>query len=435
MPTLPNSNKIVSMILGGGLLLGMCGCPPTPVDPPPEVPEVSIEAPVEAPVQNPEPEPKPEPVTPDVEADVSVLKDAKVDLKLNEQGQVVAADCKLAALKNDQIKHFKGLPNLETLSLENAEITDEALNVLADLPNLKTLSLRRCTNITEGGLNLLPELAPQLERLLLLYTNTKNTGLIPVGKLVNLNVLDLRGCMQISDAGLAHIAGLQDLVDLKLRSYVITDAGMQHLGALKKLKYLAMEDCGVGNAGMADLAGLKNLEVFNVMRTVVGDEGLKHFAENKFRDLRLRETAVTGPGLDYLKSSLDTLTYLDLSETLISNDGLNHITPFTKLKTLSLWNGSMDDAGLVALTGLQDLEDLDLQGCTNLTSGCIEHLLKLEKLQVLNLSETVLDDAGLLQLNALKQLKQLKVGRTSVTDDGIAELQKNLPACNINRDF
>src|SRR5690606_24526867 len=126
-------------------------------------------------------------------------------------------------------------------------------------------------------------------------------------------------------------------------SYSVTDQGMKSLGKLTKTKVLSLEDCGVGDEGMVALEPLKQLENLNVMRTVVGDAGLANFANMKLKSLALRDTAVTGPGLDTLTAAQETLVALDLSETRIGNDGVAHIAPFKKLQNLSLWNGSLDD--------------------------------------------------------------------------------------------
>ena len=42
-------------------------------------------------------------------------------------------------------------------------------------------------------------------------------------------------------------------------------------------------------------------------------------------------------------------------------------------------------------------------------------------------------DAGLKELKDLKQLTSLYLGGTKVTADGVADLQKALPGCQISR--
>ena len=50
-----------------------------------------------------------------------------------------------------------------------------------------------------------------------------------------------------------------------------------------------------------------------------------------------------------------------------------------------------------------------------------------------NLPATKVTDAGLKELKDLKQLTSLNLYATKVTADGVADLQKALPGCKINR--
>lgn len=381
-----------------------------------------------------------EPVEPQlaVEADnaesVQALAAIGVILKKDAAGNVVSADAKPATISDDQMGHFAGLKSLKSLSLENGQISDAGLDVLEHLPHLTELNLRRCSSLTADALARL-KYVPQLERLHLLYTNIPDQGLEHLAVLKNLKVLDLRGCKQMGNAGLKHLSGLTSLIDLKLRTPSVDNTGIAHLAGLVNLKYLALEDCGIDNKGMPSLEGLNKLTHFNAMRTYLGDEGLKSLSDNKLVDLRLRDTVVLGPGLDFLEASRPTLEYLDLSETRITNDGLAKVAPFTRLKTLSVWNGSFDDSGVALLTGLTDLEDFDAQGCRLVTSASAEHFLKLPKLRVLNVAETGFDDDGLAQLAKLASLKTVKVSRSNITDAGIEAFQKARPDVEIDRGF
>lgn len=370
-----------------------------------------------------------EPQADDSEA-VTQLKAAGVTFKLNAAGQAIEANCKPAQMTNELMPLLKGTPQLVSLDLENGQFENDALAVLEHLQNLKTINMRQCSKIDANGLAHLKKV-PGLERLLLLYTRTNDAGLAEVASLKNLIVLDLRGT-KIGDEGVNKLTNLTKLVDLKIRSTTVSGASMATIGKMTKLRYLALEDAGVGDDQIGELATLKGLVNFNIMRTYVSDEGLSHFADQKFQDLRLRDTAVSGVGLDALKGSIDSLTFLDLSETLIDNDGIRHIAPFKNLESLLVWNGTLDDAGLQPLTGLKKLKLLDIHGCRSLTTACAEHLLQMSNLEEINISETNLDDAGLAQLAGLKNLKTLSLGQTSVTSAGIEAFKQQRPNCRVN---
>ncbi len=361
---------------------------------------------------------------------VAKLEGAGAVLKKDENGLVVEANCKPAQMTNELMPLLKGIPNVVKLDLENGQFDNDALAVLEHLPALKTINMRQCSKIDEGGLAHLKKV-PQLERLLLLYTRTNNAGLAEVANLENLVVLDLRGT-KIGDEGVNSLTKLDKLVDLKIRSTSVSGESMATIGKMTKLRYLALEDAGVGDEHIGELAPLKNLVSFNIMRTFVSDEGLAHFGDQKFQDVRLRDTAVGGPGLEALKGSIPTLKYLDLSETLIDNDGLSYIAPFTNLETLSVWNGTMDDDGLEPLTALTKLKSLDIHGCRGLSSDCAEHLMKMKNLEVLNIAESNFDDDGLAKLAELEHLKSISIGQTGVTSEGVNAFKEKHPNCTVN---
>lgn len=434
--------------------LVMTGCPPQLETTSPEKSSSSSETPPPAQSERPEagstmsapkgedapataPEKSGETVRPEqaaerqqVEASVKALKELGVLLKQNAQGLVVAADAKNAPITDENIKLFVDLPGMTVLSLENAQVTNDGLKTLKQMPQLEELSLRRCTNVDDAGLVVLKDL-PHLQRLLLLYTRVTNAGLEHVAPLTGLRLLDLRGCMQVGNTGLEHIKDLKNLVDVKLRSYSVTDDGMKWLGGLPHLRSISLEDCGVGDPGMVALKNLKELRSLNLMRTVVGDEGLASFSQAPLVSLSLRDTAVVGPGLDKLEVARSTLTDLDLSETRIGNDGVSHIPQFTRLQKLSLWNGSLDDEGIASLVPLKDLQELNLEGCGEVSSASAESLAKLTNLKKINLTETGFDDTGLEKLSVLKGLKVLTLSRTNVTDAGIEKFKQAVPDCTV----
>ncbi|MCA8996513.1 MAG: hypothetical protein KDA80_06005 [Planctomycetaceae bacterium] len=428
-------SRLVCLIGVLSVVMLVSGCPQNSSSPPVEPTPAEADAPGESSPSATSAEPATEPtVEPDNADDMQALAEMGVVMKKDSAGNVIAADAKPATITDEQVQHFQGLHSLKVLSLENGQITDAGLEVLEHLPQLNELNLRRCSSLTADALTRL-KFVPDLERLLLLYTDIPDEGLQHLSLLNNLKVLDLRGCKKIGNAGLEHLKGLDSLVDLKLRTPSVDNRGLAHLAGLTNLRYLSLEDCGVDDDGMKHLEGLDKLVAFNAMRSYVGDDGMKYLADNQLRDLRLRDTIVLGPGLDALEGSRDSLTYLDLSETRISNDGLKSVVPFKNLKTLSVWNGAFDDEGMALLADLNQLEDLDVQGTRDVTSASAESILKLPTLRVLNVAETSFDDDGLMKLVDHEALKEIKVSRSGITDDGIAKFQEARPNVKIDNGF
>jgi len=68
---------------------------------------------------------------------------------------------------------------------------------------------------------------------------------------------------------------------------------------------------------------------------------------------------------------------------------------------------------------------------TKVTDAGMDTIAKMTSLESLNLYGTEVTDAGLQKLATLPQLKKLFVWRSKVTPAGIQELKKKLPQCEI----
>ncbi len=118
-------------------------------------------------------------------------------------------------LTDSDLRHFRELPEIRGIQLNDTDITDAGLRYLSDSTNLITLHL----------------------------SNT-----------------------HITDAGLKHLKRLTNLRHLMLDGTLVTDAGMEHLLVLTKLRSLVLCHTGVSDTGIERLKGLSDLEM-----VVVGD--------------------------------------------------------------------------------------------------------------------------------------------------------------------
>lgn len=146
---------------------------------------------------------------------------------------------------------------------------------------------------------------------------------------------------------------------------------------------------------------------------------------------------------------------VDLLDTGITDADLVHLKSFPYINRIHLAFAGITDAGLQNLSELVELEELDISE-TKITSGGTQSLKNLVNLRVLRLDGTQVGDAGLESVAALKNLETLFLSSTSttdkglghlralsklssltlqfcedVTDSGIKELKKSLPACRI----
>ena len=159
------------------------------------------------------------------------------------------------------------------------------------------------------------------------------------------------------------------------------------------------------------LAGNPLLQSLDLTRTTTTDHQLSMLAGNMLlRTLNLAETDVTDNGLEAI-SRLPALSHLVLAKTQITDAGLEVIRKM-QLRKLDLSNTNISDAGLQHLT--------DRYG----VGGYIDEL---------DLSNTAVSDACVGSLSQMTRLEKLRAKGTKISDDGVDSLRAVLPSCIIDR--
>jgi len=135
------------------------------------------------------------------------------------------------AIKNDDLVHLKGVPDLKRLELIGTGVTDDGLAHIKGLTKLESLDLG--------------------------YAKVTDAGLAHLKELKELKHLTLSGSslakVAIKGEGLAHLKGLSKLEFLDLDFTELTDEGLAHLKDLKELKKLSLSSTKVTDTGVADL--------------------------------------------------------------------------------------------------------------------------------------------------------------------------------------
>lgn len=129
-------------------------------------------------------------------------------------------------------------------------------------------------------------------------------------------------------------------------------------------------------------------------------------------------------------NELDKLKHLDFSSSGVTDDGLVHLAELDFLVVLVLSDTSITDAGVERLKGLPRLVRLDLVN-TRITDGALAHLHEFRCLESLSIPGTDITDEGLEHFRQLPRLRYLDVRSTKVTPEGVKELQKTIPECEI----
>ncbi len=207
------------------------------------------------------------------------------------------------------------------------------------------------------------------------YTVEKTNGIVTgVSFLTNRKVVD---------DDLLNLRWFPDLVKLDLGPE-LTDRALEHLRFVPKLQMLSLSG-RITDDGLAHLQHVPGLVKLNM-------HGCRK---------------ITDAGL-FPVGSLKLLRHLDIGATKIG------------------------DAGLAHLSGLSNLEHLRLDYYTKITNMGLVHLADLKKLVFLSLLHTKIGDRGLVHLYGLSNLKELQLGKTKVTEKGIALMKAALPECSIS---
>lgn len=162
------------------------------------------------------------------------------------------------------------------------------------------------------------------------------------------------------------------------------------------------------------------------LREIVGDEWLRGFGDVISVD------AYRSPlSEDDVKqiAGMPSLRWLAVGPS-ITDDGLRHVSGLSNLETLVLGGSGITDDGLKHISGLSKLEVLGLYGLP-ITDAGVKHTLGLPRLRSLELDATQITDECLESLSHSSGLKVLTMHETRVTSEGVTELKKRLPDCEI----
>mmetsp|Transcript_24385 Transcript_24385/g.38269 ORF Transcript_24385/g.38269 Transcript_24385/m.38269 type:complete len:969 (+) Transcript_24385:327-3233(+) len=256
-----------------------------------------------------------------------------------------------SAVRDSHLSRLKHLPMLEELNLDSCLIGDWGVAHLADnnvVPNLTSLDLAD-TDISDFAMQKIAQFE-HLKNLSLFYCNISNAGLRHLSSMKKLEVLNLDS-REIGDDGLRYLRHLP-LKALDLFSGRVTDLGCAYLSKIKTLTSLELCGGGVGDLGCAHLATIYNLTSLNL-------------SQNE---------RITNRGAASL-ATLSNLKALNLSNTHVNSDALKFFSGLSQLQSLALY-GCKDVEDNTKLDTLQS--ELPLLRCVRLNNvynedGVIDH--------------------------------------------------------------
>lgn len=352
------------------------------------------------------------------------------------------------------IAHLRGLRALRKLNLSGGPITDSGAEVLAALTQLRDLNLYRA-ELTNTGLAQLASLK-QLEALDVRYSRVTAAGVAKLKAALPKARIEFSAGAQVSKAppSLSKLSGKS--IDLARGS--VNDSHMKALAANKQIEELNLEATEIGDLGLAELAKLTNLRKLRLNATTISDRGLAALAGMK----QLQELSLAGTLVRNLAPLPESLVSLDLSNLNLSGQAFDNLVslpnlrrlnlaytdlklrPMPQLQALDLTGTDVDDAMLLTLAQMPELEELLISHGrftekgfaalapltklrrleavrTRLAGNAAETLKQFTKLERLNLDYTGVNDAVIAQLTALP-LVQLKLDSANVSDASVEHL-------------
>src|SRR4051794_4367618 len=146
-------------------------------------------------------------------------------------------------------------------------------------------------------------------------------------------------------------------------------------------------------------------------------------ATGRITGVDLRASWVTDSDLRKLLR-LPDLSYLDLSLTRITDQGMQELKNAPGIVELSLYFAEyVTDEGVAAIKDWKKLKRLNLHG-TKASDTTLEHISGIATLESVNIGSAMITDVGLERLVTLPNLKELTVGGNELGDAGLQALRQ-----------
>jgi internalin A len=146
-------------------------------------------------------------------------------------------------------------------------------------------------------------------------------------------------------------------------------------------------------------------------------------AAGRITGVDLRASWVTDTDLRKLLQ-LPNLSYLDLSLTRITDQGMQEIKGLTGIVDLNLnFAEYVTDEGLAAIKDWKKLKRLNVQGA-KISDTTLDHISGITTLESLNAGSAMVTDVGLERLTTLPNLKELSIGGNKLSDNGLQALRQ-----------
>lgn len=188
------------------------------------------------------------------------------------------------AVDDSGMESLSAAKNLQTLEIQDFNITDASGASIAKMGTLTYLSIFRCQGFGSVGLMDMKDM--KLNRLDLRdLSSMDDTGMKVFLDMTTLKKLNLTELASVSDAGMINLVNLKDLESLLIREIGITDAAMETLSKLSNLKELTLQSTEITDAAVDTFLAMPKLERLTLKDNV----GLTDAAKEKLKAKKFKK--------------------------------------------------------------------------------------------------------------------------------------------------
>ena len=241
---------------------------------------------------------------------------------------------------------------------------------------LKTHRPRRIafynTLISDAGLAQLVH-CDRLEEVLIYSSEVGDLGFHSLCNLRRITSILMYDCPSITDSVVRHLASARRLSELCLCGTKISNDAMEIVSTNSTIWSLGLDDTNIDDNGIELLSIMEQLGILSMNRCSITGTGLRRFKPSGTIDFYLKGSKVIDESLEIMCSNALPVKTLDLSDTAITDIGLQSLSGITQLSSLRLNNTAVSDNGIIFLARLPVLEGLELSG-TKVTEAGIAAL-------------------------------------------------------------
>ena len=346
-------------------------------------------------------------------------------------------------LQNTQVTgsalaEFRGRPAIVTVNLEGAVATDENLAHLKGYPNLRGVWVGGKT-FTDAGVRHLADI-DTLAELVLNYSAVTDAGLEEVRRAKSLRALAVYQT-GVTEAGVRRLAAARPDLRIDWNGPTIEPKASAGPAALTAAQRAAL-DWVLANGGHLELRTAAGTPVHlgpasklpdgpaRVVGMTIGDAS-KHTEAvllGVFRDLpagmrgvQLNYAPLTDAGLETLVGfpSMAAVEAFTASGIRVTDDGMRHFRKLPRLRVVAVGYTRVSTAGLAHLRGLP-LTGLGVHSSL-VDDAAMDLIAEFRDLDTLNLAGTRVTAKGMAALRTLPKLSVLHLGGSTATADALEQ--------------